>query len=83
MEILKKGVGWVVITFDDNSVKVIKTTLNTAILANYGVKPVIGYFYDLNRGELVEFREDATDISVFEDEPIFDDEVINFANRFI
>ena len=83
MELLQAGIAWVVLKFSDNSVQLIRTTLNESILTNYGVKPRVGYFYDLNHGVFVQFREDAIDITVSEQKPEFQDEVINFANRFI
>lgn len=83
IDIMKKQKAWLTMYFKDNSVKVINTTLNETILASFGVTPKAGYFYDLERGEFVAFREDATRIEVSIEKPIFDDEVINFANRFI
>jgi hypothetical protein len=83
MELLLNGIGWVTILYKDGSLRVIHTTLNEDILASYGVKPRVGFIFDVDRGEFVAFREDATDINVSSDKPVFTDEVINFANRFI
>lgn len=83
IEQLNEKIMWVTISFADNSVKLVKTTLNKNILASYGVTPKAGYFYDLRHGEFVKFRQDACKIDVTEEQPVFDDEVINFANRFI
>lgn len=80
---LKTGIAWVTLKFDDDSVLPIKTTLNEDILANYGVAPRVGYFYDLNKGRFIPFRTDAVSVQVDEHEPEFEDEVINFVNRFI
>lgn len=74
---------WVTVKFPDKSVRVIKTTLNESILTRFGAIAKPGYFYDLKYGEYIKFRDDAEDISVSTEEPIFEDEVINFANRFI
>lgn len=83
LAMLKNQKAWVTMHFDDNSVKCIQTTLNKDILASFGVTPKAGYFYDLVRGEYVAFREDAIKVDVTTEKPIFEDEVINFANRFI
>lgn len=80
---LLQGIYWITIKFPDNSVRVLRTTLNNNIMADFGVKSKVGYFYDLDRGEYVRFREDATDVSLSEEKPLFEEEVITFANRFI
>lgn len=80
---LKNQKAWITMYFDDNSVKCLQTTLNKDILASFGVTPKAGYLYDLERGEYVAFREDASTINVTAEKPEFEDEVINFANRFI
>ena len=80
---LKTKEAWVTIKFSDDSVQLIKTTLNEDILANYGVTPRVGCFYDLIKGRFIPFRTDAVSVSVDNDKPEFEDEVINFVNKFI
>ena len=50
MEILLKGIGWVVQTFSDGSKRVVRTTLNQNILRTYGVTAKNGYLFNLDSG---------------------------------
>ena len=38
-DLLLKDIAWVTLSFDDKSVRVIKTTLSEKILSEFGVKP--------------------------------------------
>lgn len=83
LDILKNGVGWVTMRYPDGSVRVIKTTMREDILEKYGAELKNDRCYDLVRGEYVLFSDTVSNIEVSSDIPVFDDEVINFANRFI
>lgn len=83
MEILLSGIGYITMTFSDDSVKVIKSTLNRQILREYGVTARRHYIFCIDTGDFIPIREDAIDISVNSDYPVFKNEVNNFANRFI
>lgn len=43
-DLLLKDIAWVTLSFDDKSVRVIKTTLSEKILSEFGVKAKPGYF---------------------------------------
>lgn len=83
MEILLSGIGYITMTFSDNSVKVIKSTLNQQILQEYGVTIKRHHIFCIDTGDFIPIREDAIDISISSDYPVFKNEVNNFANRFI
>lgn len=84
MEILNKGIGWVVQTMADGSVRVIRTSLNKDVLNSYGVQPRESYLFDLDRGTFYPIREDAVSIDVYDKKPVIDDKgVSDFVNKFI
>lgn len=83
LDIIKNGIGYVTMTFSDNSVKVIRTTINSQILHEKGVGVKPNTFFDLDKYKYYKFRDDVVDISVSKEKPQFDSEVINFANKFI
>lgn len=83
MNILLNGVGYITMTFSDDSVKVIKSTLNQQILQQYGVTARRHHIFCIDTGDFIPIREDAVDISVSSDYPVFKNEVNDFANRFI
>lgn len=83
MELLQKMSCWVCMHFKDGTVKCIHTTLNTDILAKYGASPREEHFFDLEHGVFVPFRRDAVEITVSEEKPKFEQEVLQFASRFI
>jgi hypothetical protein len=84
MQILQEGIGWVTQTFDDGSVRVTRTTLNTEILHSYGVIAKPGFLFDLDRSNFYPIRQDAADISITSEPPVFKDEgVFDFVNQFI
>ena len=84
MEILLKGIGWVVQTFSDGSKRVVRTTLNQDILRTYGVTAKNGYLFNLDSGCYYPVRNDACDIEIFEHRPVFKDKGVNdFVDSFI
>lgn len=83
MEILLHGVGYVIFTFSDKSMKVIKTTLNKKILDEYGVSAKEHHIFCIDTGTFIPIREDAVDITVSSEFPTFDNEVNKFASKFI
>ena len=83
MEQLINGDGFVVIRFKDNTCITIHTTLSPEILNEHGVLPKQNFFYDLDHGRFIPFRDDAVDIKVFEEKPKYNSEVLEFASRFI
>lgn len=83
MNILFTTDGWVVLHFADGTMQTIHTTFNERLLDVYGIHPVDGKFFDIDRLQLIDFRKDAVDIEVFADKPEYDSEVAKFASRFI
>ena len=83
IDTLCAGKAWVNMRFTDGTVRSVHTTLNSKILAEYGVENREDHFFDLDRGIFVHFRTDATDISVTQSKPEYDEEVLQFASRFI
>ena len=83
MDMLYKGKAWVVFNFKDGTKITIYTSLSVKVLRSEGVEPRKNYLWDFNRGIFVAFRQDAESIDIFEDKPLFDEEVLNFASRFI
>lgn len=80
---IKESICYVTLKFADNSAKVIRTTLNKDILKEKGIRLKTNTFFDLDTYTYVPFRDDIMDIEISKEKPIFDSEVINFANRFI
>ena len=68
-DLLLEGIAWVTLSFDDKSVRVIKTTLSEKILSEFGVKAKPGYFYDLKHGEYVPFEEHPVTIKATKIKP--------------
>lgn len=83
MEILLNGVGFVCMTFVDGSMKVIRTTLCKELLSKYGVSAKEHHIFCLDTGNFYEIREDAVDISVTAEKPVFGNGVNEFASKFI
>lgn len=83
MEILLQGDGWVVMMFEDGTAQSVHTSLNPAVLAEFGIEPTVNKFFDLDRLRFVSFREDAKSVIVTKEKPEFDLEVLRFASRFI
>ena len=84
MEELQKGFAWVTLTYEDNSVKILYTTLNKEILTRKGITLPNNNLYDFNFREYVRFdNSKIIDIAISKDKPLFEQEVLNFANRFI
>ena len=83
MEVLLKGVGYLCMTFVDGSMKVIRTTLNKELLSKYGVSAKEHHIFCLDTGNFYKLRGDAVDINVTAEKPIFENEVNEFASRFI
>ena len=82
-DLLQTTACWVCMHFADTSVRKVHTTLNPDILAEYGVTPRKNYFYDLEANVFVPFREDACEVTISADRPEYEQEVLQFANRFI
>lgn len=83
MEELKEGWAWVTWSFADGSKKHVLSTLSPVLLGKVGVLPKSGYLYDKNRREYVRFRDDAIDVSVSKEKPVYEKEVLQFASQFI
>jgi hypothetical protein len=83
MELLINGIGYVSLRFSDGSCKTIRASLNKGILSSYGVESRQGYFYDIDKQQFVEFRPDADTVEVYDHFPIYENEVVKFASRFI
>lgn len=83
MDLLLNGVGYLKFTFSDLSEKVIRTTLNPNILAKYGVSAKEHHIFCIDTGTFVPIREDAIDVMVSKEPPEFNNEVNEFASRFI
>ena len=83
IERLKKEIGIVVYTFEDNTKHVICTTLDDSKLPS-GVSLVKGYFYDLMKERYFPYRRDAKKVEIFfEMDDVELTEVDKFVNRFI
>lgn len=83
MDLLMNGKAWVVWSFADGSKRTFLTTLSSAVMAEEGVKLREGYLYDLEHHCYEEMRSDVVDVSIYEEKPEFDEEVLKFASRFI
>lgn len=83
MELLLDGCAWVRFIFNDGTVQTIYTTLNDEVLKRYGVSRQHDRFFDLQKLQFVDFREDACSVEVSAEKPEFDTEVLRFASRFI
>lgn len=83
MEILLNGVGYLIMTFADGSAKVIRTTLNKGILNEYGVSAREHHIFCLDTGNFYKLRDDAVDIDITLEKPVFENEVNEFAGKFI
>lgn len=83
MELLNEKDCWVCMQFADGSVRSIHTTLNKNVLDEHGAAPRNEHFFDLDHNVYVPFRRDAVDIVVRSEKPAFDQEVLQFASRFI
>lgn len=83
LKILSAGIGWVELTFPDDSRKLIRTSLNEQVLNEFGVQAKEGFLFNLDTGDYEPFRVDAKDVNIFSEKPTYDSEVISFANRFV
>lgn len=83
MEKLINGKAWVIFTFSDGTKQCVYTTLNTKIMKEYGVPLKPHTLFNLHTLQYVPFREDAKSVDIVDTKPIFDEEVLNFASRFI
>lgn len=83
MERLLRGKAWVVFNFKDGTKVTVYTTISREILRSEGVEPRKDCLWDFHRGMYIPFRQDAESVDIFEDMPVYDEEVLNFASRFI
>lgn len=83
MDLLCKDKAWVVFNFKDGTKVTIFTSISEKILRAEGVEPRKDYLWDFNRGIYIPFRSDAESVDIFKERPLFDEEVLNFASRFI
>lgn len=81
LDLLKTGFGWITLTYNDGSKKILKTTLNNELLNKEGVALVEDSLYDFIKKEYVKLPENAT-LEVTKEKPELN-EVNEFANRFI
>lgn len=83
MERLYHKKAWVVFRFQDGTRITINTTLSHALLQKEGIMPRKGFLWDFNRNRYMKFRRDAVSVDVFDNRPVYDEEVLQFASRFI
>lgn len=83
MERLQSKIAWVVFTFKDGTKQTIETTLSKQIMNERGISPRENFLWDFNRNMYVPFCRDAINVEIFDEKPVFDREVLNFASRFI
>lgn len=74
---------WVTFTFKDGSKKHILTTLSDTLLESVGVSNRTDCVYDRTCNQFFQIREDAIDVKVSKEKPVYSEEVLNFASRFI
>lgn len=78
-DILIDGIGYVKITYSDNTVRVLRTTLNQPILNSYGVRDLEENLFDLDRERLIPI---SGTIEVFKDKPEVS-EFDSYISRFL
>lgn len=83
MERVTKGIAWIVFTFSDGTKQCLRTTLSKEVLEGLGVTPRENALYDMEQNLFVPFRKDAIDVAFFDEKPLFEQEVLQFASRFI
>lgn len=83
MEQLMNSDGWVSFVFSDGTRKTIHTSLSASVLREAGAVLREGFFFDLERGVYTPFPAGACSVDVTREKPIFESEVLNFADRFI
>lgn len=69
-ELLYNSIGWVTLDFGDGTKRIFRSSLNEDYLASLGVKPKLGYLYDLGKREFVKIECDYT---VTEERPELDE----------
>ena len=69
--------------FSDGTMQTVYTTINREILEQHGVEPKENFFFDLAHDKFVPFREDAIDVQIYKEKPIYGGAVNEFASRFI
>lgn len=74
---------FVVFSFKDGTKQTIHTSFNEEVLEQYGARSVQEKLFDLDRLKFVPFRRDALNVNVYQQKPVFDLEVLQFASRFI
>lgn len=81
LEILKNGIGYLVLIYPDGSKRIIHTTLNSKILLENGATYIEGHVYDLDRKEQVAYTKNCK-ISITEERPKLEG-VDGFVSQFI
>lgn len=81
LEILQKGIGYLVLVYPDNSKRIIRTTLNSKLLLENGATYVEGHVYDLDRKEQVAYTKECK-IAITEERPNLEG-VDGFVSQFI
>lgn len=83
MDILEKSAAWVSFIFEDSSRMTIYTSCSADYLDRVGAKLRPDSFYDLVHFRYVPFPKDAVQVEVSEEKPVWGQEVLDFASRFI
>lgn len=84
MEEFKNKWMWVVFVFKDGSRKHLYSTMSKKLLSEVNATLRKDYLFDLVTKSYVSIREDAVEVLFFNEKPEYqDEEVLNFASRFI
>lgn len=83
MERLQNKDAWLSFIFQDGSRMTIHTTCSASYLKKVGAELRLNMFYDLERMRYVPFPEEAVEVEIYDDKPVYKSEVLNFASRFI
>ena len=84
INLLETQLCYVNVKYDDGSVLIIYTTLNTDILSSYYANMVEGCLFDVNRYRQISLDVDSCESIVISETNIYEDnEVIMFINQFI
>lgn len=81
LEILKNGIGYLVLIYPDDSKRIIHTTLNSKLLLENGATYLDGHVYDLDNKEQIAYTKDCK-ISITEERPNLEG-VDGFVSQFI
>lgn len=83
IELLLDGEAWIVLHFMDGTTNTFKSTFNTDILKRFGITLMPNFLFDLERLQLIRWRDDIVDVEIFSKRPEYEDEVKKFENRFV